>query len=127
MEGIEILQALLCPCSKSSIDTHFSSLHSSIDSKKFLRCSKTGKNAGPVEKKHQLWLDTPITETMKPSLPKLLDFNIPEKVGSNCYNFGIFLLNDEDGCLLDVIENDKSVSVSFVKYSAHGSRGGANQ
>ena len=106
LEGIEILPAFICPCSKSSIDTHFSSLHSSIDSKKFLRCSKTGKNAGPVEKKHRLWLDTPVTETMKPSLPKLLDFNIPEKVGSNYYNFGIFLLNDEDGCLLDVIEND---------------------
>ena len=106
LEGIEILPAFICPCSKSSIDTHFSSLHSSIDSKKFLRCSETGKNAGPVEKKQRLWLDTPVTETMKPSLPKLLDFNIPEKVGSNYYNFGIFLLNDEDGCLLDVIEND---------------------
>ena len=106
LEGIEILPAFLCPCSKSSINSHFASLHSSIDSTKFLRCSNTGKNEGPVEKKHQLWLDTPITETMKPSLPKLLDFNIPEKVGSNYYNFGIFLLNDEDGCLLDVIEND---------------------
>ena len=106
LEGIEILPAFLCPCSKSSINSHFASLHSSIDSTKFLRCSNAGKNAGPVEMKHQLWLDTPITETMKPSLPKLLDFNIPEKVGSNYYNFGIFLLNDEDGCLLDVIEND---------------------
>ena len=91
---------------KSSINSHFASLHSSIDSTKFLRCSNTGKNAGPVEKKHQLWLDAPITETMKPSLPKLLKFNIPEKVGSNCYYFGILLLNDEDACLLDVIEND---------------------
>ena len=107
LEGIEILQAFLCPCSISSINSHFASLHSSIDSTKFLRCSNTGKNAGPVEKKHQLWLDTPITETMKQSLPKLLKFkNIPEKVGSNYYSFGVFLLNDEDGYLLDVIEND---------------------
>ena len=106
LEGIEILPAFICPCSKSSIDTHFSSLHSSIDSKKFLRCSKTGKNAGPVERKHRLWLDTPVTETMKPSLPKLLHFKVHQKV-ADCYrSFGIILLNDEDGCYLAELEND---------------------
>ena len=99
LEGIEILPAFICPCSKSSIDTHFSSLHSSIDSKKFLRCSKTGKNAGPVEKKHRLGLDRPVTETMKPSLPKLLDFKVHQKVADRYRSFGIILLNDEDGWL----------------------------
>ena len=106
LEGIEILPAFICPCSKSSIDTHFSSLHSSIDSKKFLRCSKTGKNAGPVEKKHRLWLDTPVTETMKPSLPKLLDFKVHQKVADRYRSFGIILLNDEDGCHIAELEND---------------------
>ena len=106
LEGIEILPAFICPCSKSSIDTHFSSLHSSIDSTKFLRCSKTGKNAGPVENKHRLWLDTPVTETMKPSLPKLLDFKVHQKVADRYRSFGIILLNDEDGCHLAELEND---------------------
>ena len=106
LAGIEILPAFICPCSKSSIDTHFSSLHSSIDSKKFLRCSKTGKNAGPVEKKHRLWLDTPVTETMKPSLPKLFDLKVHQKVADRYRSFGIILLNDEDGCHLAELEND---------------------
>ena len=104
--GIEISPVFICPCSKSLFNSHFASLHSSIDSKQFLRCSNTERNAGPVEMKHTMWLDSPVTETIKPSLPKLLQFNIPEKVASNYYNFGIFLLKDEDGCVLDVIEND---------------------
>ena len=36
-----------------------------------------------------------------PSLPKLLHLEIPEKVGASYYKFGVFLLNDETGSLLD--------------------------
>ena len=104
LEGIETAPAFMCPCSKK--EPHFASLHTSIDTKQFLRCSKTEKNAGPVEEKHQLWLDTPDTEKNKPSLPKLLQFKVPQKVGTNYLNFGIFLLNDEDGSQIQIIDND---------------------
>ena len=104
LEGIETAPAFMCPCSKK--EPHFASLHTSIDTKQFLRCSKTKKNAGPVEEKHQLWLDTPDTEKNKPSLPKLLQFKVPQKVGTNYLNFGIFLLNDEDGSQIQIIDND---------------------
>ena len=80
LEGIETAPAFMCLCSKK--EPHFASLHTSIDTKQFLRCSNTKKNAGPVEGKHQLWLDTPDTEKNKPSLPKLLQFKVPQKVGT---------------------------------------------
>ena len=104
LEGIETVPAFMCPCSKK--EPHFASLHTSIDTKQFLRCSKTKKNAGPVEEKHQLWLDTPDTEKNKPSLPKLLQFKVPQKVGTRYSDFGIFLLNDDDGTQIQILEND---------------------
>ena len=104
LEGIETAPAFMCPCSKK--EPHFASLHTSIDTKQFLRCSNTKKNAGPVEEKHQLWLDTPDTENNKPSLPKLLQFKVHEKVGDRYAEFGLLLLNDEDGCYLAELEND---------------------
>ena len=79
LAGITISPAFICPCSKSSLDSHFASLHSSIDSKQFLRCSKTEKNEGPVEIKHTMWLDSPVTETVKPSIPKLLPIQSTRK------------------------------------------------
>ena len=47
LEGIETAPAFMCPCSKK--EPHFASLHTPIDTKQFLRCSNTKKNAGPVE------------------------------------------------------------------------------
>ena len=41
-----------------------------------------------------------------PSLPKLLHLEIPEKVGTNYYEFGVFLLDDETGDQVDIIESD---------------------
>ena len=106
LEGIETAPAFMCPCSKK--EPHFASLHghTSIDEKQFLRCSKTEKNAGPVEEKHQLWLDTPDTENNKPSLPKLINLKVHEKVTDQYRMFGILLLNDEDGCRLAELDND---------------------
>ena len=104
LEGIETAPAFMCPCSKK--EPHFASLHTSIDTKQFLRCSNTKKNAGPVAEKHQLWLDTPETEKNKPSLPKLLHFKVPQKVGTRYSDFGIFLLNDDDGTQIQILEND---------------------
>ena len=107
LTGIEITLAFVCPCSKSLKHSHVASLHTlSGSSDGFLRCSKTGKNTGAVQKKYQLWFDTPDTEKYKPSLPKLLQFKVPQKVGTNCLKFGIFLLNDEDGSQIQIIDND---------------------
>ena len=59
LTGIEITPAFVCPCSKSLKHSHVASLHTLAGSSDgFLRCSKTGKNTGTVQKKHKLWLDT---------------------------------------------------------------------
>ena len=72
LTGIEITPAFVCPCSKSLKDSHVASLHTlARSSDGFLRCSKTGKNTGTVQKKHQLWLDTrhPLPSSLLPSRP----------------------------------------------------------
>ena len=103
LSEIEILHAFPCPC-PAVRDSHSASIHQSPDSTWFLRCSKTGKNVGPAEDKHRVWLETPVTEKEKPSLPKLLDLKIPEIVGADYREFGIFLLNDTTGSKVDSIE-----------------------
>ena len=47
-----------------------------------------------------------MAETTKLSLPKLLQFKVPQKVGIRYSDFGIFLLNDEDGSQIQILEND---------------------
>ena len=42
----------------------------------------------------------------KPSLLNLIELNIPQKVGTHYYDFGIILLKNEDGSLINVIESD---------------------
>ena len=53
-----------------------------------------------------MWLEAPLAETEKPSLPKLLDLNILEAVGTNYLVFGAILLNDKSGSLVEVIKHD---------------------
>jgi hypothetical protein len=53
-----------------------------------------------------MWLNVPVTETGKPSLPKLLKLGVVETVGTHYLSFGTFLLNDETGSRIDVIEHD---------------------
>ena len=105
LTGIEISPAFLCSCSQSS-EPHSASPYKSLDSKWHLRCSKTERSVGAALEKHTMWLDTPVTEVDKPSLPKLLTFKVPEKVGARFEGFGCLLLNDDDGCIMEVIEHD---------------------
>ena len=42
----------------------------------------------------------------KPTLPKLLDLKVPAGVSDKYKEFGIILLNDEDGKKMAVIKND---------------------
>ena len=104
LTGIEISPAFICPCPK---EPHSHSASSFLFKKRwFLQCSKTKKSVGAALEQHTMWLDTPVAEKEKPSLPKLLDLDVPTKVGAHYREFGIFLLSDKDGCLVDVIEND---------------------
>ena len=104
LTGIEISPAFICPCPK---EPHSHSASSFLFNKKqFLRCSKTKKSVGAALEQHTMWLDTPVAEKDKPSLPKLLELDIPQKIGTNYNDLGTFLLKDETGCLVDVIEKD---------------------
>ena len=47
-----------------------------------------------------------MVEKDRPSLPKLLLLNLPEKVGVYYREFGTILLNDKDGSKVDVLEHD---------------------
>ena len=105
LTGIDISPAFLCSCSQSS-EPHSASPYKSLDSKWYLRCSKTEKSVEAALEQHTMWLDTPVAEKDKPSLPKLLELDILQKIGTNYNDLGTFLLKDETGCLVDVIEKD---------------------
>ena len=102
--GIEATAAFFCPCKKKPL------LHSAtpslFNSKWILICSLTEQSVGPASDHHLLWLDAPATETEKPSLPKLLDLEVVEKIGTEYKKFGTFLLKDDIGVLVDAIERD---------------------
>ena len=106
LTGIDISPAFLCSCSQAASKSHSASIHKSVDSSLFLRCSMTERCIGAALEKHMMWLDTPVTEKDKPSLPKLLELDVPEHVGVLYRKFGTFLLNDFTGSLIDAIEND---------------------
>ena len=104
---IEISPAFICPCPREPRD-HTASVYQ-FKSQWFLNCSIVENNVGAAEKKHIMWLDnSAITETMKPSLPKLIDLQLPKRIGSRYLDFGIILLNDDDGTIMDTIKNDCS-------------------
>ena len=42
----------------------------------------------------------------RPTLPELLRFKIPQQVGTDYTNFGIFLLEDRTGSRVDAIEDE---------------------
>ena len=123
LTGIEVSPAFPCPCpgeelfprkkriklsgavaSPTEHLSHTASAYLFKNNKWFLRCSKTEKSVGAGLDKHTMWLDTPVAEKDKPSLPKLLRFKVPQKVGAQYLDFGCFLLNDEDGSLIEAME-----------------------
>ena len=106
LSKIEISRAFICPCSREP-HNHSASVYQ-FKSQWMLNCSIVEKDVGAAEKKHIMWLDTSVTETVKPSLPKLLQFKLPQKVGICYSDFGIILLNDEDGSLVETMETDCS-------------------
>ena len=104
LAGIEASSAFVCPCSGVP-HSHTSSAYL-FQSQWLLRCSVTGNSAGAAENKHRVWFEAPVVEQGKPSLPKLLELDIPLKVGANFFQFGILLLNDEDGAVVEALEDE---------------------
>ena len=101
---IEATTAFLCPC-KNNPRLHSATL-SLFNSKRLLSCSLTEQSVGPASDHYLLWHDAPATETEKPSLPKLLDLEVIEKIGTEYKKFGTFLLKDDTGVLVDAIDRD---------------------
>ena len=104
LAGIEVSLAFVCPC-LGVPHSHTASAFL-FQSQWLLRCSVTQNSAGAAENKHQVWLEAPVLEQGKPSLPKLLRLNIPLKVGAKYFQFGVLLLNDEDGTLVEALEDE---------------------
>ena len=104
LAGIEARSAFVCPC-LGVPHSHTASAYL-FQSQRRLRCSVTGNSAGAAENKHQVWLEAPVVEQGKPSLPKLFGLNISLKVGAKCFQFGVLLLNDEDGALVEALEDE---------------------
>ena len=104
LAGIEVSSAFVCPCLEAQHSHPASTYY--FHSQWCLRCSVTGNPAGAAQNKHQVWLESLIVEEKKPSLPKLYGLNIPLKVGAKFMKFGVLLLNDEDGTIVDVIKVD---------------------
>ena len=101
---MEISPAFLCSCGKFP-ESHSASTFQ-FQSEMFLRCSRANETIESAQQKHQMWLETPVVEKEKPTLPKLYQLNIPECVGADYIKFGTLLLNDECGTLVDAIEHD---------------------
>ena len=135
LTGIEVSPAFPCPCSGEELfpehkpskegvseketsprepRTHSASTYL-FKNKWFLHCSKTEKSVGAGLEKHTMWLNTPVAEKDKPSLPKLLRFKVPQKVGAQYLDFGCFLLNDEDGSLIEAMEVDQKKCENIVR------------
>ena len=127
LTGIEVSPAFPCPCSGEELFprikrkffrlrgavasptehlSHTASAYFFKNNKWFLRCSKTEKSVGTALEKHTMWLDTPVAEKEKPSLPKLYELAVPEKIGAQYAAFGTILLNDDDGSLIEAMEVD---------------------
>ena len=104
LAGIEASSAFVCPCLVVP-HSHTASAYL-FQSQWLLRCSVTGNSAGAAENKHRVWLEAPVVGQGKPSLPKLLGLKIPQKVGAEFMQFGVLLLDDEDGAHIDALEDE---------------------
>ena len=104
LDGISASPAFFCPCERDS-HSHFAS-PDLFNSKWHLYCSITEECVGQATDHHLLWLDTPSADTEIPSLPKLYRLEIPLKVGAKYFQFGVLLLNDEDGTLVEALEDE---------------------
>ena len=105
LAGIEVSLAFVCPC-LGVPHSHTAFVYLFQPSQWRLRCSVTQNSAGAAQNEHRVWLEAPVVEQGKPSLPKLLGLKIPRKVGAEFMQFGVLLLDDEDGTQVDALEDE---------------------
>ena len=98
---IDISPAFLCPCCQDT-ETHSASF-AQFETKCFLQCSKSGKSVS-AQGTHDVWFGATSHRKKELTLPKLLQLKIHQNIGANYMDFGIFLLNDDDGSQMDSIE-----------------------
>ena len=104
LAGIEVSSAFVCPC--LGVPHCHTACAYLFQSQWLLRCSVTGNSAGIAENKHKVWLEAPVVDQEKPSLLKLLGLEIPLKIGTKFFQFGVLLLNDEDGAIVEALEDE---------------------
>ena len=94
-DKIKISPAVVCECTGTHHFAEFS--RSSLYCSEFTSVSKANE-------KQLLWMgeDT----NLQPDLPELLRLKIPEGVGVEYFNFGIYLLDDKTGQQLGIFESD---------------------
>jgi hypothetical protein len=103
LSGIEATLAFVCPCEGKPLAHPASSYR--FNFKWRLSCP-VYKESKQTSKHHLMWLETPPTNTKRPTLEQLYGLKVPEEVGTNYRKLGTFLLNDESGCKIDVLEHD---------------------
>ena len=96
--------AFICLCERKPLSHPASSFF--FNSKWLLRCSLNEQHVDPATDCHLMWLQTPPTESEKPTLLQLYDLNVLEEVGTHYRILGTFLLRDHTGCIVDAIEQD---------------------
>ena len=104
LADIEVSPAFLCSCSRKPVP-HTTSAYQ-YESQWLLHCSVAEKNIGVAQNEQKVWLDAPVVEQEKPSLPKLLRLKLSQKVGVHYMQFGVLLLDDEDGSLVEAITHE---------------------
>ena len=94
-DKIKISPAVVCECTSTH---HFAEF-----SRSSLYCSES-TSISEASEKQLLWMgeDT----NLQPDLPELLRLRIPEGVGVEYFNFGIYLLDDKTGQQLGIFESD---------------------
>ena len=96
-DQINISPAVVCPCRKVE-EKHFANFEK-CGNKYFLRCSQSTTEP---DEKQCLWMGDAM-DNSRPTLPQLMQLQIPEKVGPHYKTFGTFLLQDDTGSVVQSI------------------------
>jgi hypothetical protein len=126
-KSVQAAVAFQCPCGPF--------VHTAIpnDAHSKLICTLTGVSSGPLSSGQKVWLGSkielaqgdsafpfpftasgppspppsqPSRMNEQPTFPELLRLRVPQTVGENYFEFGIFLLNDETGYQVGRIEDE---------------------
>ena len=96
-DQIKVSPAVICNCN-SALNKHDATFK-----KQFLVCSEDSTIFDP-DPKQSMWRSD--DTNLKPDLSKLLDLDVPKRVGAQYEPFGIRLLNDEKGNQVETIKKD---------------------